>query len=343
MQAVILAGGLGTRLRPLTYTTPKPLLPILNEPMVERLINTLPKDVDKVILAVSYMVNKLREHFKERDLNREVILVEEKEPLGTGGAIKNVEKHIDSAFYAINGDVICSLDFSEILDFHKKSAGIGTISMWEVDDPTRYGILGCDSESRIQKFLEKPQPHEVFSNWINAGVYVLEPEILDLMTPDKVISIEREIFPPLASQQKLFGFKFYGYWMDAGTPTAYLKAQQVLLDKKKSPEDLDLLENVRINKPVLIGKNCKIADDSELGPYACLGDNTTISEKNKISNTTILGNSIIGKNNLLENAIIGYGCTIEDDVTLGKGVVVGDNQVLKKGDKIPNDSRIGGS
>lgn len=342
MQAVILAGGLGTRLRPLTYTTPKPLIPILNEPMVERLINTLPKDVDKVILAVSYMVDKLRQHFNERDLGREVVLVEEKEPLGTGGAIKNVEKHLDSTFFAINGDVVCSLDYSEILDFHKKSSGIGTISMWEVEDPTRYGILGCDSENRIIKFLEKPQPHEVFSNWINAGVYVLEPEIFDLMEPNKVTSIEREIFPPLASQQKLFGFKFYGYWADAGTPTAYLKAQQVLLDEGKSPEKPDLLDNVKINGPILIGKNCKIADETELGPYTCIGDNVTVLEKTKISNTTILGDSIIGKNNHLRNAIIGYGITIEDDVNLGKGVVVGDNTVLRKGDSIPNDSRIGG-
>jgi mannose-1-phosphate guanylyltransferase len=228
------------------------------------------------------------------------------------------------------------------LDFHEKSAGIGTISMWEVENPTRYGTIGYDSENRIQKFLEKPQPHEVFSNWINAGVYVLEPEILDLMTPDKVISIEREIFPPLASQHKLFGFKFYGYWMDAGTPSAYLKTHQALFDKEKNPEKFDLLENTKINTPVLIGKNCKIAEDSELGPYTCIGDNVTVSEKTKISNTIILGDSIIGRNNHLENAIIGYGITIEDNVTIGEGVVVGDNQVLRKGDKIPNDSRIGG-
>lgn len=343
MQAVILAGGLGTRLRPLTYTTPKPLLPILNVPMVERLINTLPKDVDKVILAVSYMVDKLREHFNEHNLGREIVLVEEKEPLGTAGAIKNVEAHIDSTFFTVNGDVVCSLDFSEILDFHKKSAGIGTISMWEVEDPTRYGIIGCDSENRIKKFLEKPEPHEVFSNWINAGVYVLEPEILDLIIPDKVISIEREIFPPLASQQKLFGFKFYGYWVDAGTPAAYLEAHKTLLDEEKSTEKSDILENVKINKPVLIGKNCKISDDSELGPYSCLGDNVTVLEKTKISNTIVLGNSIIGRFNHLENAIVGYGCTIEDDVKFGEGVVIADNSVLKKGASIPDDSRIGGS
>jgi mannose-1-phosphate guanylyltransferase len=343
MQAVILAGGLGTRLRPLTYTTPKPLLPILNEPMVERLINTLPKDVDKVILAVSYMVDKLREHFNETDMDREVILIEEKEPLGTGGALKNVQKHIDSTFFAINGDVVCSLDYNKILDFHKKSGGIGTISMWEVEDPTRYGIIGYDSNNRIEKFHEKPQSHEVFSNWINAGVYVLEPDILDLMDPDKVISIEREIFPPLASQQKLLGFKFFGYWVDAGTPSAYIKTHQVLLAENKSYEKMDLPENVKTNGPILIGKNCSIADKTEMGPYACIGDNVTVLGNTKISNTIILGDSIIGKNNRLNNVIIGYGITVEDDVKLGEGVVVGDTIVLRKGDSIPNDSRIGGT
>lgn len=346
MNAVILAGGLGTRLRPLTYTTPKPLLPIMNEPMVVRLIKTLPQDINKVVLAVSYMVDNIRKHFEEHDVGREVVLVEEKEPLGTGGAIQNVEAHLDDTFLVFNGDVISSLDIQAIRDFHQEKGGFGTIAMWEVQDPTRFGIIGLDAESRISRFLEKPKPDEIFSNWINAGVYVLEPEILDLIEPQTKTSIEREIFPPLAAEGRLYGFKFYGYWVDAGTPEAYLKAHRILLDERKPTkrdmtQDLDFDKNALINQPVLIGKNCSLARNSEVGPYACLGDDVEVSDGTKISNSIILGDAFIGKNNRLEDCIIGYGCRIEDDVHLGKGLVIGDNQVLKKGMDVSAYSKIG--
>lgn len=343
MKAVILAGGLGTRLRPLTYSTPKPLLPIMNEPMVERLIKTLPEDIEKVVLAVSYMFDRLKEYFDEHDIGREVVLVEEKEPLGTGGAIQNVEAHLDGTFLVFNGDVISSLDIRAIRDFHREKGGIGTIAMWEVEDPTRYGIIGVDEESKISRFLEKPKPDEIFSNWINAGVYVLEPEILNLIEPKTRTSIEKEIFPPLAVEGKLYGYKFHGYWVDAGTPEAYLKAHRILLDEGNSKKKPDSEIKAKIKQPVTVGKNCYLASKSEVGPYVCLGDGVKVGEGVKISNSVILGEASIGKNNNLENCIIGYGCKIEDDVKLGKGLVMGDNQVLKKGTKVPDHSKIGGN
>ena len=334
-----MAGGLGTRLRPLTYTTPKPLLPILNEPMVERLIRTLPSEVDKVVLAVSYMVDRLREHFKDNELGPEIILVQEKEPLGTGGAIKNVKEHIDSTFLALNGDVVCSLDFKAQLDFHRRSQGHGTLAMWEVDDPSRFGIIGTDPDSCVTRFLEKPKKEEAFSNWINAGVYVLEPEVLNLMEPNSVISIEREIFPQLAEKRKLYGFKFQGYWVDAGTPNAYLEAQRTLLDNMQTTTPPP--ENVKVISPVLIDKNCEFADYTEIGPYVTLGDNVTVQTGTVLTNSIILGNTKLGKNNHLDNVIVGYGCSIEDDVSIGSQVVIGDNQVLKQGTQIPSNSKIG--
>jgi mannose-1-phosphate guanylyltransferase len=309
--------------------------------MVERLINTLPSEIDRVILAVSYMVDMLKEHFEKPIKGREIILVEEKEPLGTGGAIKNVEKHIDSTFLTFNGDVICSLDFNAILEFHKKSGGSGTISMWEVEDPTRYGIIGVDTDSKITRFLEKPKKEEAFSNWINAGVYVLEPDILDLMKPDSVISIEREIFPPLAEQGRLYGFKFQGFWVDAGTPFAYLKAHRTLLEKgTKTP--MKYPENVKFNPPVIMGEDCTISENSQLGPNTCIGDGVTVGRKSKISNSVILNNVKIGENVYIDHAIVGNECTIEDEAVLGEYVVVGDKQVISKGSKIQPHSNIGG-
>ncbi|MEE9152334.1 MAG: NDP-sugar synthase [Thermoplasmata archaeon] len=342
MNAVILAGGLGTRLRPLTYTTPKPLLPIMNVPMVERLIKTLPEDIDKVVLAVSYMFDRLKEYFEEHDVGCEVVLVEEKEALGTGGAIQNVEVNLDKTFLVFNGDVISSLDIQAIRDLHQEKGGIGTIAMWEVEDPTRYGIIGFDANLRITRFLEKPKPEEVFSNWINAGVYVLEPEILDLIEPQTKTSIEKEIFPPLAAEGSLFGFKFHGYWVDAGTPEAYLKAHRILMDERESKKRPDSKIKAKIEQPIIIGENCSLAGKSEVGPYACLGDGVEVLGGTKISDSVILGDNRIGKNNIIKDCIIGYGCTIEDDVNLGKGSVIGDNKVLKKGMDIPAYSKIGG-
>ncbi len=340
MQAVILAGGLGTRLRPLTYTTPKPLLPIINEPMVVRLINTFPENVDKVVLAVSYMTDKLQAYFDSHDVGREVVLVEEKEPLGTGGAVKNVEKEIDSTFLVFNGDVISSIDLQGIIDFHKQKGGLGTIAMWEVSDPTRFGIIGTDEDERITRFLEKPKPEEVFSHWINAGVYVLEPEVLNHMESGKVISIEREIFPPLAEMGKLYGFKFRGHWLDAGTPEAYLQSHRVLLDEQ-NPAVPDLGEDVNVTPPVLIGENCTIEGGAEIGPYTCLGDDVEIAGGTRIAHSVLLGRSRIGKNIALDNCIIGYDCSIEDDAKIGEGTVIADNQVLKKGTSIPAGSKVG--
>lgn len=339
MQAVILAGGLGTRLRPLTYTTPKPLLPVMNEPMVVRLINTIPENVDKVVLAVSYMTDRLQAYFDAHELGREVVLVEEREPLGTGGAVKNVEKEIDDTFFVFNGDVISSIDLDKIIDFHKHKGGLGTISMWEVEDPTRFGIIGTDEDDRITRFFEKPKPEEVFSHWINAGVYVLEPEVLDIMEPGIVISIEREIFPPLAEKGSLYGFKFRGYWLDAGTPQAYIQSHRILLDERDPPLP-DLGEDVNATPPVLIGENCRFGEKAVVGPYTCLGNSVEVGGGTRIANSVLMGRTRIGKNITLNNCIIGYDCVIEDDVKIEPGTVIADNQVLKKKMTIPSDSKI---
>jgi mannose-1-phosphate guanylyltransferase len=339
MQAVILAGGLGTRLRPLTYTTPKPLLPVMNEPMVVRLINTFPANVDKVVLAVSYMTDRLQAYFESHDTGRKVVLVEEKEPLGTGGAVKNVEKEIDSTFMVFNGDVISSINLEGIIDFHRQKGGLGTISMWEVEDPTRFGIIGTDEDERITRFFEKPKPEEVFSHWINAGVYILEPEVLDVMESGRVTSIEREIFPPLAERGKLYGFKFRDYWLDAGTPEAYLASHRVLLDEQNPPVP-EFGKEVDVVRPVLIGKNCNVKENAVIGPHACLGDDVEVGEGTRISNSVLLGRTTVGRNIVLENTIIGYNCVIQDDVKVESGSVIADNQVLEKDISAPLDSKV---
>ena len=161
MNALILAGGLGTRLRPLTNYLPKPLIPLVGKPLVMHIIDSLPKEVDSVILAVSYMRDKLEEYFKENDVGRTIILVSEEEPLGTGGAIKNVSRYLDDTFIVMNGDVVCSLDISDMLKFHKTHGGIGSMSLWTVDDPSAFGVVGCkDSKIMTCLLYTSPSPRD---------------------------------------------------------------------------------------------------------------------------------------------------------------------------------------
>jgi mannose-1-phosphate guanylyltransferase len=281
----------------------------------------------------------LRQHFEDNTSAREVVIVEETEPLGTGGAVKNGERYLDGTFLVFNGDVVASLDIQEILSFHREKKGIGTISMWEVEDPTSFGIIGFDSDSKITRFHEKPEPEEVFSNWINAGVYVLEPDVLDLIQPQKVTSIEREVFPQIALRNRLFGFKFYGYWLDAGTPEAYLTSHRVLMDERGPGPDS--VTGAMVHQPVFLGNNCQVAEKAELGPYSVLGNNVEVASDVRIKGSVVLDNTIIGRECSITDSILGYGCRLGDNVVLGSHSVVGDGQVVKSGTVFEAESRIG--
>ena len=180
MEAIILVGGLGTRLRPLTKTIPKPLLPIANVPMVERMIRHLPEELDTIILAVNYGLEQMLEHFKNTNVGRKVIIVPEDEPLGTGGAMKNCEKYITGTTAVFNGDVISSIDLEKMIEFHKSRNAKGTLALWEVENPNRFGVVEYVNEE-ILKFQEKPPEGEELSNLINAGTYLLEPEIIKMI------------------------------------------------------------------------------------------------------------------------------------------------------------------
>ena len=201
MDVVVLAGGFGTRLRPWTDSTPKPLLPILDRSMIEHVVDVLPEAlVDRVLIAAGYGVEKMREHFEGTQLPYEVVIIEEYEPLGTGGAIANCKEHLSGGtFCVINGDLITSLNVEDMLEFHKKNGGIATISLWEVEDPSRFGVADYIVDTgKIMRFQEKPPREEAYSNLINAGTYILEPEIFKLM-PIGAHSIERDVYEGLAA------------------------------------------------------------------------------------------------------------------------------------------------
>ncbi len=306
MKAVILAGGLGTRLRPLTYSIPKPLVPLAGKPLVRRIIDGLPSSVDTVILAVSYMKEALEDYFRVEPCGRKVILVNESTPMGTGGAVKNVAQYIDDTFIAVNGDCVSSLDIKGMVRAHRENGGLGTLALWQVEDPTAFGVVSLERNMRITDFQEKPSLAEAKSNLINAGVYVFEPEILDYIGKGPV-SIEREVFPRVL-EYGLFGYRFEGFWVDCGTLKNTLIAQRAMLDKENPPAPIGL--DCALAPPNLIQskdlKGCRI------GPNVCVEPEVRIREGTHVDNALIMKGAHLGSNCSVSGSIIGPGFKVND-------------------------------
>lgn len=311
MEAIILAGGFGTRLRPFTYTRAKSLLPILNKPMISYLIDSLPEEVDKVILAVNYRKNQIERYFRENDFGKEIIVNDEPKPLGTGGAVKFAEKHITGRFLVLNSDIICSLHLDDMVKFHIKNNAVSTISLWPVKNVSEFGVADVEDDGNIVGFVEKPKPEDAPSDFINAGAYLLEPEILDYIETDRLISMEKEIFPQIISDTgRFFGFKFDGYWMDIGRISSYLDVNRFLIRKNK-------MENY-------LGRNCEIHGDLK---NCCIGDNVYIGSNSKLNSTIVYDNARIEDSAVLNNCVVGENCKIGSHSNL-KDSVFGDNETI---------------
>ena len=321
MEAIILAGGFGTRLRPLTYTRAKSLLPILNKPMIAHIIEKLPKQFDKVILAVNYRKDQIEKYFKENDFGKEIIVNDEPKPLGTGGAVKFAEAHISGRFFVLNSDIICSLNLNDMIEFHKKNKSVSTISLWPVENVSEFGVADVKENGNIVGFVEKPKPEDAPSKFINAGAYFLEPEILDYIETGHLVSMEKEIFPEIIKDtRRFFGYKFKGFWMDIGRISSYLEVNKFLLNKT--------------NLNILKGKNCvlngKITKTS-------LGDNVIIGNNSIVNSAIIYDNVTIGENVNIKNCILGENSKIGDFSNM-KDSVIGDKEIVKE--KTISDNKI---
>ena len=330
MQAVIIAGGLGTRLRPLTYTCPKPLIPLLNREMVLHVLDRLPRDVEDVILPVNYMVDKMQDFFRENDVGKNVAVVEEKTPLGTGGALKNIEEYLGERFLVFNGDVISSINIGDMLRLHRNMGGVGTLALWEVDDPSAFGSVKLGKDGRVTRFVEKPTKGKAPSNLINAGVYVLEREVLDFIPGGKPVSIEREVFPKLL-KMGLNGFRFEGYWADAGTLHNYLRSMKLLLSASGSSinRSATIEEGATVQKPVALGPRCRV--NGIVGPNASLGADCVING-GKVEDSALLSKVIVRKGAVVLRSIVGEGCMIEAGASV-VDTILGEKTVVKAGRK----------
>jgi len=319
MEAIVLAGGYGTRLRPLTYTRAKSLLPILNKPMIAHLIDSLPAKVDKVILAVNYRKDQIEQYFKNNDFGKEIIINDEPKPLGTGGATKFAEKHITDSFLVLNSDIICSLKLDEMIRFHYKKNAVTTISLWPVENVSEFGVADVQDAGKIVGFVEKPKPEDAPSNFINAGAYFLDPMVLDYIEIGRLVSMEKEIFPQIIKDtDRFYGFKIKGYWMDIGRIKSYLDVNEFLLKKN--------------NTKICMDQDSEIEGDLNL---SSVGNNVFIDENSKIEKSIIYDKAKIGKDVILDSCVIGENAKIGDNTYL-KYVVVGDNETLKDNTKLEN-------
>ena len=333
-KGIIISGGWGTRLRPLTCTIPKSLIPIVNKPVIERQILLLKSaGIKDIILAVSVMSDVLRAYFGEGEkLGINIQYTDEKAPLGTAGAIKLAEDYLkDENFFMLNGDVILNFDFKELFQAHARYGGLGVIASKIVPDPSRYGVIIAEKKSnKILKFLEKseytPLNGKDIPMPINAGVYILEPDIFQYIKPNKKVSIEHDVFPILVSEEKLYHYSIPGIWKDIGKPEELLEGNiqlmnDILKNLKEKRENLiddslDIEGKALIYPPVTIGENVIIKKNCQIGPNVVIGDNVYVGANSEIKDTVIYNEAYISNNVKIEKAIISDNCLIHDGVQL---------------------------
>ena len=312
---VVLAGGIGSRLRPWTNDVPKPLLPMLDATLLERVVEGVPSDlVDEVIVAGGYKVELIREYFAKADVDFDVRIVPEDQPLGTGGALGNCRDIVSGRFACFNGDIVSSLDVGPMLEQHSKMNVKGTLALWEVEDPTRFGIVGLDDDNKVTQFKEKPKPEEVFSKLINAGSYLLEDDVFDIM-PQGKHSLERDVFPVLAEEGSLAGFPFEGYFIDAGTPSSWHDGVLRCIEEKRfnvgSISQGSWHEGKRtIARNSMVQAGCVVAGE--------------------VSDSTLLRGARIESGAVVKNCLIGEDAVIGMDAKLS-GVIVGHRSVVPPG------------
>lgn len=330
MKAIILVGGEGTRLRPLTYSLAKSMVPVLNKPFMEHVIRKLAKhDIREVILAMGYKSDAIYGYFKN-GMGFDVKLTYnlEDKPLGTAGAVKHAGEHVDGSFYVLNGDVFSDMDFSNMLRFHRKNKAMITIALTWVEDPTRFGVVETDEDGRVSAFIEKPSWDKVTSHWINAGVYILEPEVLDGIPNNEFYMFERRVFPDmLTAGQPVYAYKSNAYWIDMGTPAQYHQLNRDVLEGKCSsmmeiPDAISIgaasviHPGARLTNRVLIGHNCTVEREVEIRGPVIIGAGCYIHDKAIIENSILWDNIIVEKGATILNSVIASGATINEKVQL---------------------------
>jgi mannose-1-phosphate guanylyltransferase len=356
LPAVILVGGQGTRLRPLTDRTRKDMLPLVDRPLLSYTFEHLARyDVERAIVSCGYLPHQIGSAFGSSFGNVELEYAVETQPLGTGGAIGFAARELDSSFFALNGDSLREADLGELVRFHRSTGAKATILLTPVSDPSRYGLVRVAADGRVESFLEKPRPEEIDTDLINAGFYVLEPEVLELVPNGRAVSIEREVFPRLAEKGTVYGVALPGYWLDVGTPESYLQAHRDVLERSFPTEvgeelgsdftfvhpSADVHAGARLVPPVYVGPEAVVEAGARVGSLAVLGEGSRLGEGSIVENAVVGAGCVVGRASLVVGSILG------DDVELGDGcevrtlAVVGPGALLGAGNELDHGLRIG--
>lgn len=322
MKAIVLVGGFGTRLRPLTLCVPKQMLPVGGVTMLERVVAKLgDQGVDEVVLSLGYQPDAFTSTFPDGTCSGvRLIYAVEPEPLDTAGAIAFAARvaGLDERVLAVNGDVLTDLDVADLWRRHEEFGGEATIALTPVEDPSRYGVVPIDDAGRVEAFIEKPSPGTAPSNWINAGTYVLEPSVLHEVDPERRVSIERETFPALVERGQLFAVHSDAYWIDAGTPAAYLKA------------NLDLLDGVRGAFEVSIDPTARIDPDAKVS-RSIVGPGAVIASGTELVDSVVMAGARIAAGSRLERCVVGERSSVGESCELSALSVIGYDQDIAAG------------
>jgi mannose-1-phosphate guanylyltransferase / phosphomannomutase len=357
MRAVVMAGGEGTRLRPLTSNQPKPMVPIVGKPCMEYILELLRgHGFEDVVVTVAFLPQAIRSYFGDGEsLGLNIEYSVEETPLGTAGSVRLASNRLDDTFLVISGDGLCDIDLTKLVDFHREKGAAVTIGLKSVANPLEFGIVVTDDEGRIERFLEKPSWGQVFSDTINTGIYVLEPEVLRHVPKDRPFDFSTELFPLLLEMGRpLYGYVCDGYWQDIGNLDQYRQANFDALDEvvQLSISGIRLRGNIWIGEgveiddlegvegPAFIGNYCRISPDASVGPYSVLSASVTLRERARIARAVIDASTHIGRNAVIEGAVVGRSCDIRSHVRVHEGAAIGDEVVLESQSEVMPGVRI---
>jgi mannose-1-phosphate guanylyltransferase len=353
VQAVILVGGEGTRLRPLTATVPKPVVPLVDRPFIVHMLDWLRgHGVDDVIMSCGFLATSVHNVLGDgSQLGLRLRFVEEPEPRGTAGALKYAEDLLDERFLMLNGDVLTDIDLTAQLAQHDATGAIGTLALVPVEDPTAYGLVPLNEDGSVREFVEKPAADQIDTNLVSAGAYALERSVLDLIPAGRNVSIEREIWPRLVGDG-LYGFAADAYWLDIGTPERYLQGTFDILEgnvrtavtERLGSDYVDVADHVeakgRIVPPAIVERGCRIEQSAHVGSLVVLGEGVGVGEGSKIERSVVLNGTQIGPRCTLQDCIvaagvrIGEGTVVSGGAVLGEGVTIGARNVLTRGVRV---------
>jgi mannose-1-phosphate guanylyltransferase len=355
VKAVVLIGGKGTRLRPLTYTVPKSMVLLRNRPYIQYMVDTLKAaGVDGGVLSMGYLPSAIQQYFATREDLEPFSLdyVVEDYPLGTAGGLKNAEDYLDDEgpFVAANGDVLTGVDLAEVIEAHRNSDALATLTLTSVEDPSAYGLVEVDHRLQVRRFVEKPGSDEIYTSLINAGIYVLEREVLNMIPKDREVSLEREVFPELLATGKLRAYVSSSYWRDIGTPRSYLAASHDVLSGAigrsaqfqymSVDQSVDISEDVTLLPPVSIADGCEAGIGATIGGRTSLARGCSIGQGAMVEGSILFEGARVGEGAIVRNSIIGPeavvcgGSIVRGLSVLGAGCVVEEGNILDQGARV---------